>query len=358
MITAGAIRTAFLLWIDAVAQTVNAPLERFRSVQTIHVTEDGDGAFTIRLVPGPKAKAQAPSPLRVRITDGMAPSFPPEWVAAFRGSEVQLELQSSRFLFRSLELPKKASEFLDGIVRAQIDRLTPWNANDVLYHWPPPQQIPGERIRLTIVATARATVNPFVKVLSELGAAAVEIATMTPDPDPARIAVYNRRERRDVEVKRTRLVLQTVFAGTALVAASTIVASGFIGDHYAGEQEQIQRLIAQKRAAIRAGQSALSNSAKGLLERRKHTTPASVLVIEALSAILPDNTYATEVRIDADKLQITGVTGDAASLIQILEQSPHFSQAAFFAPTTRAANEPGERFHIQATIKPHFGAAS
>ena len=100
------------------------------------------------------------------------------------------------------------------------------------------------------------------------------------------------------------------------------------------------------------------SSAIELLAQRKQTTPASVLVIEALSALLPDDTYATEVRIDGDKLQIVGMTRDAPSLIQLLEQSPHFSRAAFFAPTTRAPNEPGERFHIEAKIKPHFGDAS
>jgi general secretion pathway protein L len=96
------------------------------------------------------------------------------------------------------------------------------------------------------------------------------------------------------------------------------------------------------------------DSALAALERRRHETPSSVIVLEVLSQIFPDHTYVTELRIQGDKMQVIGVTRDAPSLIRLIEQSQHFTRATFFAPTTRSPSEPGEHFHIEARIEPVF----
>ena len=94
------------------------------------------------------------------------------------------------------------------------------------------------------------------------------------------------------------------------------------------------------------------------LERRKYQSPSSVIVLEVLSQILPDHTYVTELRIEGDKVRVTGVTRDAPELIRLLERSPNFTRATFFAPTTRGPSDPGERFHIEAQIEPVFAYRS
>ena len=143
---------------------------------------------------------------------------------------------------------------------------------------------------------------------------------------------------------------------TALAAAASLLISVYVGNLLSAEQQELQRKIAQRRASLRLNQP--NDSAQTLLARRKQASPSSVMVLESISRVLPDTTYATELRVEGDKMQVVGLTQDAPSLIRLIEQSPQFTRATFFAPTTRGQNDPGERFHIEAHITPYFGSGS
>ncbi len=268
-----------------------------------------------------------------------------------RGSRAEVVLNPGRFMFRPLELPKRASEFLDGIVRAQIDRLTPWSANEAAYTWTPPVEAANDRIQLTVAATARSQVTPYVRALAALGAASVVVSTVPQDAGVGALKVFEQRNGGSIEVTRIRQILMIVFLGAAALALVSSGVSSILTDSLDSEQQDLSHKITARRAAMRRN---ADGGAQRILERRKQTTPASVMVLEALSKVLPDHTYVLELRIENGKVQVTGITKDAPSLIRLIEQSPHFEHAAFFAPTTQSPGEPGERFHIEARVKPHF----
>jgi general secretion pathway protein L len=153
-------------------------------------------------------------------------------------------------------------------------------------------------------------------------------------------------------VGRIRSILVTALAGAAFAAAAAVAISAIAGSSLDAEQGELTRRIAAACAAAGMTPNIGSVSARRALEIRKQQAPASVILLESLSQILPDHTYVTELRLEAGKLRLTGLTRDAPSLIGLLEQSGYFTRASFFAPTTRSPSEPGERFHIEAQIKP------
>jgi general secretion pathway protein L len=343
---------ALSLWIDSVAATINSFFDRMRPLRQIQLVEEEQDTFTFHVVDD--AKNSNLSDQRVRITNGsIVGALPPNWMTILRGSRVEMILQPSRFLFRPLELPKRATEYLEGIVRSQIDRLTPWTANEAFYSWTSPIDATNDRIRLMIAATARAMVAPYLQALTSLNPASIVIATVQSNSDSKSTPMkfFEQRMRSVIDVGRIRMVLAAIILLSGLSAAASIGVYTIAADNLSTEQQELLRKISARKAAMRSlfGGSVLQN-----LEKRKQTTPSSVIALEALSGLLPDDTYVTELRIDGEKLQIVGMTSDAPSLIQLIEQSPHFAHAIFFAPTTRSPGTTKEQFHIEAHINPVF----
>ena len=161
-----------------------------------------------------------------------------------------------------------------------------------------------------------------------------------------------------LEVRQVRRRLVAGLAIAAILAVLAVATDVVVGGDLQNRQIDASRRIAERRGIIRSGNDAAANSALTRLARRKNQTPANTIVLEALSNVLPDNTYVTELRIEGDKVQVVGITNDAPSLIRLIEQSPHFSRATFFAPTTRSPSDPGDRYHIEARIKPVFSPPS
>jgi general secretion pathway protein L len=343
---------SFSRWIDSVAENVHSLIDRWRGVQRrVQLIEQEQDTFTLHAL-GSTNDASLPDQ-RIRIAQGaIAETLSADWLETFRGSRAELVLRPTRFMFRPLELPKRAAEFLDGIVRAQIDRLTPWTVGEAVYSWTPPTEAGNDRIQLTVAATARAQVTPYVQALAALGATAIVVSTVPQEAaaGAAPLKVFEQQSRGALEITRIRRVLMLVLAAAAAMAVISIGVSSIAADSLDSEQQVLSRQISKRRAAMRQD----GGNAQRMLERRKQTTAASVIILEALSKLLPDHTFVTELRVEGGKVQVTGLTRDAPSLIRLIEQSPHFERATFFAPTTQSPGEPGERFHIEARIKPHF----
>jgi general secretion pathway protein L len=348
------LRTLFDEWIGAVARAVDAGVSRYARRPQIVLSAQGADVITATM------KSAGRSPVLPEVSFGLSngrptPPLPAEWEAAFRGSRMEMLMRTGQVLLRSLDFPRKAESFLDGMIRSQIDRLTPWAADDAVFGWSPPAIGANERIELTLAATSKQEILPFVQLASGLGAQSLALfATALEDGGaPLKIKVFDEPLGAVGRRLDTPRILRGVLASAGVAAAVACLVAVYVGGNLDAELEQLKHRISERRAALRLGPNGAS--ALGLLAKRKQTSPSSVVVLEALSQALPDGTYVTELRIDGDKIQVVGMTQDAPPLIRLIEKSPQFARATFFAPTTRAPNEPGERFHIEAHITPSFG---
>ena len=353
------IKDLFGGWIEAVANAVGAATTRFVRSRRILLEEGEDGAIVAKAIPAKNGPALPE--VSFHLDSGRPhPALAADWAEAFRGSRVEVQLQVGRFMANELDFPSQAGGFLDGMIRAQIDRLTPWSPNDAVFGWSPPVTGANDRIAVTLAATSRVAVQPLLQFTRAASAASVAIygTVELAGGSPVRIKLLDQLLQSPIGLKLSLpRLLRTVLLTAGGVAAASLLVAAYLDNSLQSEQADLQRRISQRRAALRLDPNA-AGSGLGLLAKRKQTTPSSIMVLEAISRALPDTTYVTELRIEGDKVQVVGMTQDAPSLVRLIEQSPQFTRATFFAPTTRAANEQGERFHIEAHLTAYFGSGT
>jgi general secretion pathway protein L len=346
MIQGTAVGAALSAWTDATAEVMLSWSDRLRSRTVVKLVERGRGELEIVTPSGaPNAvihvdRGTQPAPIALNIS------------RTLKDARVEVALLPDQFLFRRLELPNRAAEFLPGIVRAQIDSLTPWRADECVFGWSSPQQVDSAKMAVTVVATARDVVAPYISLLARAGCHAISLFTMPAELSHDAIPV-NVHEELGTAIVSHESVSRMLRAGLALSLAAAVLAVGgaaFLSDHYAAQQRELSAELSRGRAHSSNDASAIVTAQDRILSH-KHDSPFVVLVLEDLSRLLPDHTYLTEMRIEGSKLQIVGTTREAPALVGLLERSGRFKQVSFFAPTTRALDQ-RDRFHIEATIQP------
>jgi general secretion pathway protein L len=344
--TIGAIINA---WTGSVAAAIIAAFDRLVSPRVVRLIEDDSGGFAVET----QAKSED-VPARIVFAGGVfsAPNLAP----VLRGSRVEIVLQPARFLFRPLELPARAADFLEGIVRAQIDRLTPWSASEAVFGCSAPVESGSDSITTMIAATTRKVAMTYVQAVASFHPAAIAVCTDVSERNAGRVKVFEQKARGHLDAARLSRALSIALGAAAVVALLAVTSAAYVGNSLGAQEAELARQISAQRAAIRTGSDG-DRSPIAALERRKYDTAASVIVLDALSQVLPDNTFVTELHLAGNKLQISGITRDAPSLISLIEQSQHFTRATFYAPTTRSPSDPGERFHIEARVEPRNTAS-
>ena len=339
-------------WFDDVAVEVARLIRQATRARKLELTERSDGSFNAAVRRRGSLSAIDQPPLHV-AEDQFAEPVSARTRSVLKRSEVHVLLDPSRFIFRPLELPRAATPFLDGVVRAQIDRLTPWTASDAVFGWSAPADVGADKVRLTVAATARSEVTPIEKALVAARVHSVTMSTFAEEDRSSVIPILAGQSAGDDDARRLRHGLILGLGAFGLAFACCLLAWIAIGGAYDSRLAELEAQITEQRAKLMGQQGSAADQALQALKKRKRATPSPVMVLEALSKTLPDDTYLTELRIEDGKLQIAGLADDASQLIHLIEQSRQFAHAAFFAPTVRGPNG-NEAFHIEVQLEPSF----
>lgn len=335
----------FKWWIDELARVVEPLAARRGGRPAYIVVQDGDHFVCNRA--GRKGLTEV-GRFEADSTNGS------NLLKKLKNQNVELRLDPELVLDKHLSLPAAGQQYLEPILRHQIERLTPWASDHVVFDY-----VVGDgasdgegQVPIRLVATARDTVRgalqPFTErsiVLRRVGTAADPLDQMSPiDLQKAG------KSEREATLRRM------VAAGLAGLAAVLLIIGGFQSWRLVEatrESENVQRLIDARRALIAeaVARTTASDEYRALAALKESSLPM-VILLEELSTTIPDNTYLTELNVEGDTLRINGMSREAPALISLLEEAGSLADARFAAPTTRSENGRSDSFQIVVRIEP------
>jgi general secretion pathway protein L len=335
-------------WLDLLAGVGMAWRDAARARRTFVVAPTAS-----ELVVRPPGAEQAAVPLGAKLPESL--------LRGARGGFVVLELPPDRVVRRHLTLPAQARAFLGGIVQNQIERLSPWKADQAAYGFAVEAAEAGASLAVTVLIASRAAMDASRQLAADAGLAVDRIVARDPtDPTVAPVPLWSRTADGSAAVLR-RARFAAGAAVLAIVGLSVGVSAWAVisaGAASAKSQTLGARIKTLQRQALAPAGAPVAAGSPERVWAWKAGAPSAVVLIEALSSALPDTAYLTEFTLQGTTLRLVGQAADAPALIQALERSGHVADVRFFAPTTRASDGTRFRFHIEARVQPRLEVAA
>jgi general secretion pathway protein L len=283
-------------------------------------------------------------------------------VRAARNSFVVLEFPADKVVRRDITVPAQAQKFLSGVIRNQIERLSPWQPNNVVYGFnAQPSGEDASVIEVRILMASRTDIDASRHDLTALGVQVDRIVANgstveAVDNAAGSVTLWSRltdasRDRPEGTDRLIVLGIGAIVAVSMCLSLWAFVSTGLVRD----ESESLAARAKALQRQVQGGRTSAAAAAMPPAERAwflKETSISSVILIEALSRALPVSAYLTEIRVENATLRMTGLADDAPALLAPLEQSGHLTGVHFFAPTTRGPDGKSFRFSIEAHVEP------
>ena len=283
---------------------------------------------------------------------GPAPAGPALREAVRRAgcAPLLLRLPPGLLLEREVVLPLSAERDAAAALRFEIDRITPFAAEEVHWSWETVRRDPARgRLVLRLLLVPRGLLADILGRLREAGARPALLEAEGPEGGRRRIALAGTGL---APWQRRTLRLATL--ACAALACATLAAPFLRQSRAAAEVEaRIAALQPQAAAADALRQRLDEMAAGGDLARLAHSDFGDALgLLAAVTAVLPDDTFLTDLALKERQVTLRGQSADAARLIAALSVNPVFRNPSFAAPVTRAAEGGPDVFAIQAEAVP------
>jgi general secretion pathway protein L len=274
-----------------------------------------------------------------------------------RASRITLRLAPGMGLRKALDLPLAAQDDLEQLLRFEMDRLTPFRAEDVVFAQRVlDRDLEQQRIRVELQVAPRVVVEQALAVAAacKVRPTRVELARLEssgPDPDPSGVPALNLLPAVSEAAPASRLNRWLALIALLLTAAALAIPLQQQRLTAADLERQIPaaKAAAQQSAQLRDRLDQLDANIR-FLGDQKRRIPMLTHVLAELTRVIPDQAYVEQLNVRDGELNLRGLATTPSDLIALLDRSTLFDKPQFRAPVTQDPRLGLERFQLSAKV--------
>ena len=259
--------------------------------------------------------------------------------------DVFVTLPADQVLRPKLVMPKARRASLKGVLRYEVERVSPIDHDDLFYDF-----VVGDAENDTVAVELRmirkAPVDEAI-ALCRMAGLAVGALYFEGDPTVADWRAFPIDRYALLRIFLTRFGL-LILSGLATTLLVLVLFGAYLRG--AATLEGLSSAVAD--AGVRAARVERLNDnidsvAKDLgFAARQKRSPFFVSKLAELTKALPDGTWITELTMDGSKIRIQGASTEASNLIGLIDHSAQFTNAKFEAPLVHDASTNVDRFDL------------
>jgi general secretion pathway protein L len=264
---------------------------------------------------------------------------------------VVVRLPEEALLERDVTLPLAAERAPQQALHYEMDRLTPFPSEAVFWNWAVIRRDKARaRLHLLLFLVPKAAVAEALGLIGRAGASAtlLEVATARGVRTIALAAPSAEGTRWH---RRMVAAAQAACAALALTAVALPFVRQSLALQAAERRIEAVRPATEQAEAIRQRLSGAGAGADVVAAERARVGDV-LQVLAAVTDLLPDDTFLTDLSMHQGKLGIAGQSAAAAKLIPVLAAEPTFRNPSFVAPVTKVENGAVDQFSIRAELAP------
>ena len=269
-------------------------------------------------------------------------------------SEVTLRLTSGQVLVRRVTLPSAAEENLREVLSFEMDRNTPFRAEDVLYDARVVAR-DGELKTITVelVMVARSTAQDAIERLRRWDLEPDRLEPEVPAEGERSYNLLSRKAKAGGGKLRRRV---SIAAGLASIALAAYIVTLPLIQKQELLAKMERQLTSVRAEALRADQvksevqDALARSR--FMVELKQARPPAIELLDEVTRLLPDSTWLLHFAYRGERVNLAGYSAKPTDLIGLLERSDLLEEVVFTSPVTMDLRVGRERFNLSARVEP------